>query len=96
MQISILYFDDNLTVCVELKNEEIIADVCQQRCDDQEGGPAPSDSDGDGDLNMETPKLSEVLSEIDVCRRYISAKSYSEKALNSVICLQNEVYTLNV
>lgn len=90
-----VHFDDNLAVCGELQDGEIIANVCQQRGGDQESGPASSDSDGDDDLILETPKLSEVLSAIDVCRRYISAKSCSEKALNSLMSLQNEVYTLN-
>ena len=66
-------------MCGDLQDEKIIADVCQQRGDDQEGGPASSNSGGDGNLNLETPKLSEVLSAIDVCRRYISVKSCSQK-----------------
>ena len=39
--------------------------------------------------------LSEVLSAINVCKRYISEKSNGEKALNSVICLQDDVYARN-
>ncbi|XP_068081353.1 nuclear pore complex protein Nup160 [Anabrus simplex] len=83
-----VHFDINLAVCGELPNEEIIADVCQQRGGD---GPATRDSDiGDEDnnLNLETPELSEVLSAIDVCRRYINAKICSENVLNSLLSLQ--------
>ena len=61
----------------------------------KESGP-PSrvcHNDWDDDTNLEIPKLSEVLSISNVCRRYISAKSCSEKALNA-LSLQNEMYTL--
>ena len=51
-----VHFDDNLALCGELQDEEIIADVCQQHGGDQESGSASSDSnsDGDDDLNLET------------------------------------------
>jgi hypothetical protein len=50
--------------------------------------PPSSDSDNDGDdTDLQIPKLSEVLSAINVCRHYIS--------VNSLISLQNEVYALN-
>ena len=77
----------------KLQDEEIIDDVCQQRSDDQECDPASHDSDEDGNFNLETPKTSEVLS---MCAGItFSAESCSEKALNSLISLQNEVYTVN-
>ena len=38
------------------------------------------------------PNLNEVLSAVTVCRRYISAKGCSEKALYSLICLHNWVH----
>ena len=36
-----------------------------------------------------------MLDAINVCRRYISAKTCSEMALNSLISLQNEVCEFN-
>ena len=36
-----------------------------------------------------------VLSEIDVCKHYISVQSCGKKALNSLISFQKEVYELN-
>jgi hypothetical protein len=46
-------------------------------------------------IHLGITKLSEMLSAINVCRHYrhyISVKSCSGKALNSLISLQNEVY----
>ena len=63
-----------------------------------ESGPPSNDNDSDNygdDINLETPKLNEVLNAINVCRHYISTESCSEKALHSLISLQKDVYALN-
>ena len=57
----------------------------------KECGPPWSDSDGDDDTNLEIPKLSKMLSAINVCRCYISLECCGGKVLNSLTILQNEV-----
>ena len=50
--------------------------------------PSKSDSNGNDDKKLEIHKPSDVLSGINVCRRYISAISCKEKSLNSIISFQ--------
>jgi hypothetical protein len=45
------------------------------------------DCDGNDDTNLEIPELCEVLTAINLCRRYVSARGSSEKALNSLMSL---------
>ena len=54
---------------------------------ESESSSKDSDNDKD-DTILQPPKLSEILSKINVCRRYISTKCSGE-ALNSLISLDN-------
>jgi hypothetical protein len=79
-----VHFEDN--VAGELQNEDIIADVCQQqRGDIKKVGESESDRNDNTNLKL-----------INVCRYYISMKNWSEKVLNSLTRLQNEVYARKV
>ena len=63
----------------------------------KESGPPSSDSEDVevDDRNLEIPKVGEVYIAINMCRRYSSAKSCSEKALKTLVSLQNQMYALN-
>lgn len=81
----------NEEVCEKQRDVENATDICQH-----DSGVVLSDSNvDDASEDIPTPKFSEVLSAIEVCRRYINSKIDCEYALNVLSSLRKELNSLN-